>query len=337
MPEWAPQRGVLMSWPNPDTDWAYMLDQVQACYIAILRALVKFDAKPCLLVPSVEYAQSTLPSDLMRSLKLVVADYNDTWIRDYGPLSLRSEKGDLCLADFGFNGWGLKFRSDKDNLVTHRLFGPGSAYYEGGNAYHNFLGYVLEGGSVEVDECATLLTTTQCLCSMNRNGGLSKVEVQNILSKALGINHFLWLDYGGLEGDDTDGHVDTLARMAPHGTIVHVGCSDNSDAHCEPLRLMKEQLERFRMPDGRPYYLVGLPLPHPVYDEDDGHRLPATYANYLVTDRAVLMPVYGQPQSDELACKIIKTVYPDRDVEPIDCRALIRQHGSLHCATMQLN
>lgn len=337
VPEWTPQKGVLLTWPAPHTDWAYMLEQAQSCYVEILRALVRYQANPSLLVPSRKYALQTLPSDLSDSIPLIEAEYNDTWIRDYGPLTLKASDGKLCLADFGFNGWGLKFPADKDNLVTHRLFGPDSSAFCDTGAYRNYLGYVLEGGSLEVDADATLLTTTRCLCSPNRNGGLSKAQVQAILSKALGIKHFLWLDYGEIAGDDTDSHIDTLARMAPDETILYTACADPSDIHYESMRLMREQLQRFRTPEGSPYNLIELPLPAPIYDEADGHRLPATYANYLVTDKAVLMPAYGQPQTDELACKIVKIAYPHREIVPIDCRALIRQHGSLHCATMQLN
>lgn len=335
--EWEPQSGVLLSLPHEETDWAYMLPQVHACYIEILRALVRHDARPCLLVPSVGYATEVLPPDLVGAIAMVEAEYNDTWIRDYGPLTLADrETGALRLADFGFNGWGLKFPADKDNLVVNRLFGPGTSGYPA-NGYRNCLGYVLEGGSLETDGHGTLLTTTRCLCSPNRNGGLSKAEIESVLSKTLGISHFLWLDFGELAGDDTDSHIDTLARMCPDNTIMYVGCDRADDEHFKELARMKEQLKALRTPEGQPYNLIELPLPYPICDEDDGHRLPATYANYLVTDRTVLVPVYGQPDLDDLACKLIRVAYPDRVVEPVDCRALIRQHGSLHCATMQLN
>lgn len=335
--EWERQKGVMLALPHEGTDWAYMLPSVHACYIDILRALVKHDAKPCLLVPSVSYASRVLPHDLIESIAIVEAEYNDTWIRDYGPLTLKSAKsGELRLADFGFNGWGLKFAADKDNLVVNRLFGPGSSGYPA-NGYRNCLGYVLEGGSVETDGEGTLLTTARCLCSPNRNGGLNKAEVEKILSETLGIRRFLWLDFGALAGDDTDSHIDTLARMCPDDTILYVGCTDVQDEHFQELERMKSQLMSFRTSCGQPFNLIELPLPEAIHDPEDGHRLPATYANYLVTDHAVLVPVYNQPRLDDLACKLIQVAYPDRRVEPVDCRALIRQHGSLHCATMQLN
>lgn len=338
--EWEPQSGVLLTLPAPHTDWAYMLPPVHECYFTLLRAMVEHGVKPTLLVPDYDYARQVIPADLHGEIEIVKAEYNDTWIRDYGPLTLRpvgaDDTGQIRLADFGFNGWGLKFAANHDNLVTNRLFGPGTAGYPA-NGYRNCLGYVLEGGSVETDGMGTLLTTSSCLCSPNRNGGLSKAEVERVLSNVLGISHFLWLDYGDLAGDDTDGHIDTLARLCPHDTILYVGCQDPEDEHYEELGRMKEQLMEFRTPQGQPYNLIELPLPAAVYDEEDGHRLPATYANYLVTDRAVFVPTYGQHRMDQLACQIVQVAYPDREIVPIDCRALIRQHGSLHCATMQLN
>ena len=338
--EWEPQSAVLLSLPHPDTDWNYMLPQVHECYVRILRALIYCDASPVLLVPDKEYAKNSLPPDVLEGVRLIEAEYNDTWIRDYGPLTLRStdESGQrqIRMADFGFNGWGLKFAADKDNLVTRSIFGPGSTA-KFSVAYRDFLGYVLEGGSVESDGMGTLLTTSRCLCSLNRNGGLSKPQIEDILSKTLGINHFLWLDHGALQGDDTDSHIDTLARICPNDTILYTGCSDKADPQFKELSLMATELQKLRTPDGKAYKLVELPLPAPIYDKDDGHRLPATYANYLITDKAVLLPVYAQPDLDKTASEAVQSVYPDREIISIDCRPLIRQHGSLHCATMQLN
>lgn len=335
-PEWMSQKGVLLALPDNETDWEYMLPQVINCYIDILTALVKHNVKVILLARNPDFATSVLPEELIEKIRLVKEDYNDTWIRDYGPLTLKSENGNIRLADFGFNGWGLKFAADKDNLVINRLYGPGSPDYPE-NGYRNFLGYILEGGSVEVNSDGVLLTTTRCLCSKNRNGGLSKEEVEKILVKTLGINKVLWLDYGELEGDDTDSHIDTLARMCPDNTILYVGCTDKNDVHYPQLKLMKEQLSSFRTASGEPYRLIELPLPDAILDSEDGHRLPATYANYLVTERAILVPVYGQPEKDRQAQEAVKMAYPQHIIEPVDCNALIRQHGSLHCATMQLN
>lgn len=337
--EWEPQSEILLVWPDRHTDWEYMLDEVRKCVAAILEALHRHGSKISLLVRDPGEPLEYLSEDVLQGLTFVKTEYNDTWIRDYGPLSLALEgAGDkrALLADFGFNGWGLKFASDLDNLVTYRCF----SHHSDGSpnpAYLNCRGYELEGGSVETDGRGTLLTTSRCLCSPNRNGGLSKDQVERRLARLLGIRHFLWLDHGYLAGDDTDSHIDTLARLCPGDVIIYTGCRDNEDEHYNELQAMATQLKEMRTPEGKPYSLVELPLPSPFYDPDDGHRLPATYANYLVTDNAVLVPVYGRPEEDRMALDIIRSVYSDRVVEGIDCRALIRQHGSLHCATMQLN
>ncbi|MDE5903012.1 MAG: agmatine deiminase family protein, partial [Muribaculaceae bacterium] len=185
------------------------------------------------------------------------------------------------------------------------------------------------------DGAGTQLTTARCLTSPNRNGGKSKSELNEILARRLGASHVLWLDYGALAGDDTDSHIDTLARMAPGNTIIFTGCRNMDDEHFEELLHMRGQLTLFRTPDGESYNLVELPLPDPIFD-DDGRRLPATYANYLVTGSHIFMPTYGQPANDRLACQTIRIAFPDHVIVGIDCRALIKQHGSLHCATMQL-
>ena len=148
------------------------------------------------------------------------------------------------------------------------------------------------------------------------------------------VNHFLWLTEGYLAGDDTDSHIDTLARLCPDNTILYVKCADSSDEHFAALQRMEEQIKAFRTPEGEPYRLITVPMPPAVYDED-GDRLPATYANYLVMDKAVLYPTYGSPETDEAARLAIIKAYPSREAVGVPCNALIRQHGSLHCATMQ--
>ena len=234
--------------------------------------------------------------------------------------------------DFGFNGWGLKFASDKDNLVNLQL---SEKYVVSPEIYRNERDFVLEGGSVETDGHGTLLTTTRCLCSPNRNGGLSKKEAENQLQHRLGVNHVLFLDYGALEGDDTDSHIDTLARIAPENIIIFTGCRNVDDFQFEELLKMRAQLTMFRNAEGEPFNLVELPLPDAIYDEN-GDRLPATYANYLITDKVIFMPTYHQPANDTLAMQTIKIAFPDHKIVGVDCTTLIKQHGSLHCATMQI-
>lgn len=330
--EWEPQAAILMALPNASTDWSYMLGDVLECYGGILNALTSEGVRVILLSDSRSDAEAVLANVKHSEHVFVVeAGYNDTWTRDYGPLAVE-KGGRLRALDFGFNGWGLKFAADKDNLVNLRLSEKFVILPE---QYRNERDFVLEGGSVETDGRGTLLTTTRCLTSPNRNGGKSKKELNEILHERLGVSHVLWLDYGALAGDDTDSHIDTLARFAPDDTILFTGCRNVDDEHFEELLRMRAQLTLFRTPEGNPYNLVELPLPDPIYDED-GERLPATYANYLVTDTAIFMPVYGQEANDRLACQTVRIAYPDRKTVPVDCRALIRQHGSLHCATMQL-
>jgi len=262
---------------------------------------------------------------------LIRIDYNDTWTRDYGPLTI--VKYDCLRAlDFGFNGWGLKFAADKDNLANLRMM---ENFIIPKAVYRNEREFVLEGGSVETDGEGTILTTSKCLCSPNRNGGLTKEKAESMLHQYLGASHVLFLDYGELEGDDTDSHIDTLARLAPENIILFTGCRDIDDPHFEELLKMRAQLTLFRNAEGEPFNLVELPLPLPIYDEE-GNRLPATYANYLVTDKAIFIPTYNQPDNDLLAMQTIRIAFPDHKIVGVDCTTLIKQHGSLHCATMQL-
>lgn len=336
--EWEAQQAVVVSMPDESMDWSYMLPQIHDCYKGMVEAMVAAGCNVVVLAQSVSKALEVLGAIDQRNIRYVELPLNDTWVRDYGPLTVtelsrRSGKLRLAALDCGFNGWGLKFASDKDNLATLRMHEADKLF---SLKYHNCRGYEIEGGSIESDGKGTILTTTRCLCSPNRNGGLDKKAVAEHLQALFGAEHILWLDHGALEGDDTDSHIDTLARLCPEDTILYTGCQDTDDIHYVELAAMKEQLLRFRTASGEQFNLIELPLPDAVYDEDDGHRLPATYCNYLVTDRAVFVPSYNQPRKDELARKLVKVAYPDREVRSVDCSALIRQHGSLHCATMQI-
>ncbi|MBD5218480.1 MAG: agmatine deiminase family protein [Bacteroidales bacterium] len=329
--EWEQCDAILMALPHKGTDWEYVLEEAQRQYRRLVEAFTTAGENVMLLVDDVDAAEKLMSGIPAERLTLIKMEYNDTWTRDYGPLTV--ERGDRRRAlDFGFNGWGLKFASDKDNLVNLHLK---EKHILDDGAYRNMRGYVLEGGSVESDGHGTVMTTTRCLCSPNRNGGLTKAEVTERLHEYLGAEHVLWLDYGALAGDDTDSHIDTLARLCPGNTIIFTGCRDERDSHFEELLKMRAQLTLFRTKEGEPYNLVELPLPSPVFDEE-GNRLPATYANYLVTPRNIFMPVYGNPTLDTLACQSVRIAYPNHNVIPVDCKTLLRQHGSLHCATMQL-
>ena len=321
----------MLALPESHTDWNYILEEARDQYRRIILALTS-NGLHCVVLTADKVSAETLLAECDQSLlTLIEMDYNDTWTRDYGPISV--ERGDRLRAlDFGFNGWGLKFASDNDNLVNLRLK---ERFVIMPETYRNERDFTLEGGSIETDGHGTLLTTSLCLCSENRNGGRSKPALNDILKDRLGVDHVLWLDYGALAGDDTDSHIDTLCRMAPDNTILFTGCRDMDDPHFEELLKMRAQLTMFRTPEGEPYNLVELPLPSPIYDEN-GDRLPASYANYLVTPDKIFMPTYSQPENDMLACHTVKVAFPDHEVVPVECSTLIKQHGSLHCATMQI-
>ena len=328
--EWEPHGAVMLSWPHKDTDWAPVLDEAIDCFVEIAKAIAREETL-IVVAPDVEEPRRVLDCEKLpnRILYLTVPT-NDTWARDFGPITVERD-GNPVICDFKFNGWGLKFPADKDNLITRAMCNTGLLR----GRYSNELSFVLEGGSIESDGQGTLMTTSQCLLSPNRNGAMSRDEIEEYLKSRFGLDRVLWLDYGALEGDDTDSHIDTLARLAPNDTILYVGTDDVTDSHYDELNKMKLQLQSFVTASGQPYNLIELPLPDAVYDEE-GNRLPATYAKFLIMNHSILMPVYRQPQKDELAAQIIKIAFPDHQVVKIDCSVLIKQHGSLHCVTMQV-
>ena len=264
----------------------------------------------------------------MENVRFLKCETNDTWARDHGAITLLDADG-VSLLDFKFNRWGLKFASDKDNLITRRAVE--SEVMKG--KYVNRLGFVLEGGSIESDGMGTLLTTSECLLSPNRNGQMNRVEIEEYLRSVFHLQRVLWLDHGYLAGDDTDSHIDTLARFCPADTIAYVQCKDADDEHYEELHRMEEQLKTFRTLKGEPYRLLALPMADKI--EEEGERLPATYANFLILNDAVLYPTYRQPENDARAGEVLREAFPGYEIIGIDCRALIKQHGSLHCVTMQ--
>ena len=300
--EWEPQSMVQLTWPHKDTDWAPILSEITAVYEEMAREIKK------------------------RETLMIVDDipHNDTWARDHGFISVE-EDGQLILLDFCFNGWGEKFPAELDNAINRHLYERGLVK---GN-YEDHLDFVLEGGSIESDGRGTIFTTSCCLLAPHRNQPLTQAETEDRLKDYLGAERIVWLNHGSLIGDDTDGHIDTLVRICPDDTILYTA----GDADHPDLALMEKELTELRTLEGRPYRLLRLPLPRPIYDGDD--RLPATYANYLVINGAVLVPTYAQPDLDQEALRIVGQAFPDRDIVGIDCCAVIRQHGSLHCCTMQ--
>ena len=316
--EWEPQSGVQLTWPHADTDWAPTLEEITATYEEMAREISK--REPLLVV-----APEGTPLPQMENTQRVTADTNDTWARDHGFITLVDDKGHRRLLDFCFNGWGEKFEASLDNAINRRLYDMGLVEGE----YADCLDFVLEGGSIESDGQGTIFTTTGCLTAPHRNQPLTKSDIEAHLMQVLCAKRVVWIEHGSLIGDDTDGHIDTLVRICPNNTIVYTGGDDDHP----DLLLMEEELKTLRTLDGRAYRLLRVPLPRPIYDGDD--RLPATYANFLVINGAVLVPTYGQPDLDEEACRTIGEAFADREIVAIDSRSIIRQHGSIHCCTMQ--
>ena len=318
--EWEKQSAVQLTWPNEHTDWAPMLSEITAVYEEMAREISK--REPLIIVDDIPH--------------------NDTWARDHGfitcltttpsPIGEGDEKA--ILLDFKFNGWGEKFPAELDNLINRHLYEQGLVK----GIYEEHLDFVLEGGSIESDGHGTIFTTECCLMAPHRNQPLSKQEIEERLKTYLGAERIVWIQHGSLIGDDTDGHIDTLVRICPDDTLLYIGGDDDHP----DLYEMERELQALRTIEGKPYRLLKLPLPRPIYDTSAiSHqpsainRLPATYANYLVVNGAVLVPTYGQPDLDQEAMRIIGKAFPDREIVGIDCQAVIRQHGSLHCCTMQ--
>ena len=300
--EWEHQSMVQLTWPHEGTDWAPILDEITAVYENMASEIRK--REPLLIVDSIPH--------------------NDTWARDHGFITVE-EDSVLFLLDFKFNGWGEKFEATLDNEINKHLYEQGLVK----GTYEDRLDFVLEGGSIESDGKGTVFTTECCLMAPHRNQPLTKEEIEERLKEWLGAERIVWLQHGSLIGDDTDGHIDTLVRICPNDTLLYTG----GDKDHPDLAEMEKELQDLQTLDGKPYRLLKLPLPRPIYD--DGDRLPATYANYLIVNGAVLVPTYNQPDLDQKAMDVIQQAFPDREIVGIDCCAVIKQHGSLHCCTMQ--
>ena len=329
--EWEPQAAVLIAWPHAGTDWAERLAAVETTYVALAAAVTRF--QPLLVVVPdpglqihVEAALRGADIDLRR-VRFVQLAYDDTWLRDSGPLTLCAADGRCQLTDFRFTGWGGKFDAAQDDALIAGLVNAGVF----GQTRHQRIDWALEGGAIESDGAGTILTTWRCMAQ--RHPGQTRDELTAMLIDSLHADRVLWLDHGYLQGDDTDAHIDTLARFAPAEHIVYQACADSGDPHHAELQRMAEELTALRTSAGHPYQLQPLPWPRPILD--NGRRLAASYANYLVINDAVLVPAYGDP-ADAEAARRIGSAYPGREVVPIPCRPLIWQNGSLHCITMQL-
>ena len=330
--EWAPQDAILLTWPHAASDWGPWLDQADRVFAALAATISRHETVVinCHDSKHSQHVRALLTAGgaNLERCRCYLVPSNDVWARDHGPITVYRD-GRPVLLDFRFNGWGGKYPSDLDDRITARLHSLGAF----SATSRESVDLILEGGSIETDGQGTLLTTTQCLLNPNRNG-LDQASLEQRLRNTMGLTRILWLRQGHLAGDDTDSHIDTLARFSDLGTILYQGCADPADSHYEPLHAMAEELRGFRTANGEPYRLIELPLPAAQYDEQ-GQRLPASYANFLILNGAVLMPTYDDPM-DRVALERLEDCFPGREITGIPGAILIRQYGSLHCLTMQL-
>ena len=316
--EFEKQSFTQIIFPHQKSDWKPYLQEAQECFVNIINAITKY--QKCLVV--CDNTQS-FKSRFKENENLYFVEYqtDDTWARDCSALSV-AYQDTIQLLDFTFNGWGGKFDAHKDNALTQSL----AKCYNGEIIRHDF---VLEGGGIESNGAGTILTTSACLWNKNRNPDYSKDAITRSLKAFFGAEEILYLHHGYLAGDDTDSHIDTLARFIDEKTIMYVECSDADDEHYRELLAMKEELQNIAKKKG--YTLIPLPMCSAVYYK--GERLPATYANFLFVNGAVLIPTYNIPE-DTQALEIFHKSFPEREIVAVDCSTLIRQHGSLHCVTM---
>ncbi len=318
--EFEEQSFVQVIFPHEKSDWSEYLEDAEENFINIIKAIATYQA--CLVVcADKEYVQSKFDSHT--NIHFVEAPTNDTWARDCSAISVY-EDGSALLLDFDFTAWGGKFEASLDNALSQRL----SSVYD---APMKKMDFILEGGAIESNGKGTLLITSECVFNPNRNA-LSIQESKKVLCESFGVSNILSLEHGYLSGDDTDSHIDTLARFVDEKTIVYLKCEDEEDEHYSQLQAMEAELKEFVDQDGENFTLVPLPFTKAIYDDEE--RLPATYANFLIINKAVLVPVYGD-NNDERALQTLSQVFPGREIIPVDCKTLIRQHGSLHCVTMQ--
>lgn len=333
--EWYTQSCVQLTWPHEDTDWRDYLDDITETFVQIAKAVAHYEP----LVIAAKYPErvrevlaESLNDDEMARVSIYECDNNDTWARDHAFITLVStiDASASCrLLDFRFNGWGEKFAADKDNRINRTLYDKG--VFSGERVDYD--DFVLEGGSIESDGRGTVLTTSVCLMAPHRNQPMTQAEVETVLKERLCARKIVWFDYGQLIGDDTDGHIDTIVRVCPDNTLLYVGCDDENDPQYADLKALENQLQQATDADGRPYRLLKLPMPDALYD--DGDRLPATYANFLIINGAVIVPTYNQEENDARALELVAEAFPGYDIIGIDSQTIVRQHGSIHCLTMQ--
>lgn len=328
--EWEKQSAVLIAWPHHTGDFSNRLASVEQsyCFIAETISAIQHLIIVCKNDEHQRHIQALLKPDANENMSYIQADVNDIWVRDTVFLSVEKDANSMLL-NFKFNGWGEKYPHQDDNALNDKLINAKPFL----GAKHIDIDFVLEGGSVESDGIDTIMTTRHCLLNPNRNPGWSEHDIEQQLQRQFGANRILWLDQENLSGDDTDAHIDTLARFCNADTIAYTACEDLEDAHYAGLKNMAAQLQAFRTQAGEPYRLIPLPMPKPIFDEE-GERLPANYANFLIINGAVMVPCYDDP-NDAVAMQRLADAFPTHKIIATPCRPLVHQYGSLHCMTMQ--
>lgn len=329
--EWEPQSGIQLTWPHEDTDWKPYLQEITSVFLQLAEVILAHE-KLLIVSPNIKATEALIKEhidkSLLENLRLMECDTNDTWARDHAFITLKGAESPLLL-DFKFNAWGEKFDWQKDNEINRTLSESGLLK----GIYKDEEDFILEGGSIESDGKGTIFTTSTCLLAPHRNQPLTQAEIESQLKHRLQAQRIVWITHGCLTGDDTDGHIDTLVRTAPNDTLLYVGCEDEGNPQYTELKAMEQQLKTLKTLEGNPYRLLRLPMPDKVVF--DGEQLPATYANFLIINDVVIVPTYGQEAKDKEAKHIIATAFPERNIIGIDARIIIRQHGSIHCLTMQ--
>ncbi len=312
IPEWNEQEYLMLSLPHEKSDWKPYLGEIVQAYKEFVRAASEFQ-KVLLIAPS---KSDFVPFENMANVEFFICDTNDTWIRDFGAIDIL-EDNRLKALDFTFNAWGNKFQSELDNEVNSKLF------KEKFKEKLTKIDFILEGGSIDFNGEGVMLTSSNCLLNENRNSHLDKSQIEAKLKEIFGLKQIIWLENGFIKGDDTDHHIDTLARFIDKNTIAYSVCEDEEDEHYIPLQKMKKELE------ATGFNLIELPLPKPLYYE--GRRLGATYANFVFVNDALIMPFY-KDENDEIIKQRLAKALPERKIVGVDARVFLRQNGSLHCS-----
>jgi len=328
--EWEPQTAVWLSWPYRRKTWPGHFRGIPQKFAEIVAVISRFEEVRVNVGRSLQATAWRLikeaKADLAR-VKLFDHATNDCWCRDHGPVFVKNDRtGEVALTDWTFNAWGGKYRPfDLDNQIPARIA-------EALSLRRFPVDQVLEGGSIDVNGAGLLLTTEACLLNPNRNPRLDRREIEQALHDQLGADQVIWLGEG-IAGDDTDGHIDDLSRFFRTDGIVTAVERDPQDVNYRPLQENLARLHGLAPRVGPKPEIVELPMPEPCYC--DGQRLPATYANFLVLNGAVLMPAFRQPRRDAEAAAVLAGCFPGREVIPIDCLGLVLGLGTLHCISQQ--